>query len=600
MKLTAYEKKVSITFGVAFILMIVSSLLMLNGCGASEVDNKPDSVETVNEQAASGSAVSEVAAVTDEEPVIKGYYGEHTEEEVRADVDAQLALIAKEHKWLTDYKSDYRISDQDQDGLLEITGHQPDYKVYEVDENRSKLVDATEESQKWSGDGMDYRDYRFDLNYQKMQNDGSGYVNESWKTEEDILTRLQCQVGDYRSRRTNETLGIDYKKIYAEYIAEHKDDFKTSDSKDIYVAIVDSEEPVLLMTDSSAATDELYEDGCAFRATIFGYSKEKGEVVRITGIESTGSGYPLMQDGKRIVSGFHHWSDRYVAGGDSAIDEKIEGMGYDKDTGMFSVAKVKEGQEEKLKEITVPIEMADALDFYTDTWKNGRIIPFNKIAEDVTGSSAIYAILNQAGFKDIDQEKVYAEHNELEKMRSFIQGNQSKVAFFDDEMKAKWRKRVSKNDEIYEMLSPMTYIYSEESMRLEYRFRDGKLIRYEFKGTPFEPMLYLSSKWWDDESEVRSGVVKFAEVMLGKKESRAVSIMSNESEAKKIVKNHPEKFVIYPTILREEYKSPYEEGEPLFWGCYAFEDTDGGEYVWDAGNRMIVSYVSPVYKNTAS
>lgn len=35
MKLTAYEKKVSVIFGVAFILMIVSALVTLNGCGAS-------------------------------------------------------------------------------------------------------------------------------------------------------------------------------------------------------------------------------------------------------------------------------------------------------------------------------------------------------------------------------------------------------------------------------------------------------------------------------------------------------------------------------------------------------------------------------------
>lgn len=61
MKLTAYEKKVSITFGVAFILMIVSSLLMLNGCGASKADDKSDVVETASDQAASESAVEETA-----------------------------------------------------------------------------------------------------------------------------------------------------------------------------------------------------------------------------------------------------------------------------------------------------------------------------------------------------------------------------------------------------------------------------------------------------------------------------------------------------------------------------------------------------------
>ncbi len=45
MKLTAYEKKVSITFGVAFILMIVISLLMLNGCGSKPLVSHRDPYE---------------------------------------------------------------------------------------------------------------------------------------------------------------------------------------------------------------------------------------------------------------------------------------------------------------------------------------------------------------------------------------------------------------------------------------------------------------------------------------------------------------------------------------------------------------------------
>ena len=45
MKLTAYEKKVSIIFGVAFILMIVSSLLMLTGCGSKPLVAHSDPYE---------------------------------------------------------------------------------------------------------------------------------------------------------------------------------------------------------------------------------------------------------------------------------------------------------------------------------------------------------------------------------------------------------------------------------------------------------------------------------------------------------------------------------------------------------------------------
>ncbi len=62
MKLTAYEKKVSFIFGVAFILMIVSSLLMLNGCGAGEADNNKSEVTDATEKTAvSGEALSVVS-----------------------------------------------------------------------------------------------------------------------------------------------------------------------------------------------------------------------------------------------------------------------------------------------------------------------------------------------------------------------------------------------------------------------------------------------------------------------------------------------------------------------------------------------------------
>ena len=40
MKLTSCEKRITITFGVACIVMILSSLVMLGGCGAAEGSDK--------------------------------------------------------------------------------------------------------------------------------------------------------------------------------------------------------------------------------------------------------------------------------------------------------------------------------------------------------------------------------------------------------------------------------------------------------------------------------------------------------------------------------------------------------------------------------
>ncbi len=65
MKMTSYEKRITITFGVACIVMILSSLVMLAGCGASEGPDKNNVTPGAESVTASGQAVSEAAAEED-------------------------------------------------------------------------------------------------------------------------------------------------------------------------------------------------------------------------------------------------------------------------------------------------------------------------------------------------------------------------------------------------------------------------------------------------------------------------------------------------------------------------------------------------------
>ncbi len=78
MKLTAYEKKVSVIFGVAFILMIVSALVTMNGCGANTSHTTTDAEE-----------VSEVKEVTVPERVTK-YVNEEMQRFIKDGFETQL------------------------------------------------------------------------------------------------------------------------------------------------------------------------------------------------------------------------------------------------------------------------------------------------------------------------------------------------------------------------------------------------------------------------------------------------------------------------------------------------------------------------------
>ena len=65
MKLTSYEKRITITFGVACIVMILSSLVMLGGCGTTEGPDKNAPTPDAASVAASGQVVSATAAEED-------------------------------------------------------------------------------------------------------------------------------------------------------------------------------------------------------------------------------------------------------------------------------------------------------------------------------------------------------------------------------------------------------------------------------------------------------------------------------------------------------------------------------------------------------
>ena len=93
-----------------------------------------------------------------------------------------------------------------------------------------------------------------------------------------------------------------YKKIYKNYAKKLKKKLGTP----IYMAIVKSDEPILLISDHVYHSSYYGSGYCSFSAKIYQYVKSKKKVVYVGTFTSGGTGHPLCQKGKYIQRGYHH------------------------------------------------------------------------------------------------------------------------------------------------------------------------------------------------------------------------------------------------------------------------------------------------------
>ena len=171
------------------------------------------------------------------------------------------------------------------------------------------------------------------------------------------------------SVKKEEKPDFDYEKIYRDYASFLQ--AIDSSKKKWYMAIVQSDQPVLLMTDSvmkqGSGKDKTF---TAVSADVYGYSKEKGEVVKIGEIKSTGSGYPILASARYILTGFHHSSDRLCVENGVGIIERVEGFGMESGEGKYSRIQMTNGKQRVLEEIEIPRKLAETLDYYSG-WGGG-------------------------------------------------------------------------------------------------------------------------------------------------------------------------------------------------------------------------------------
>ncbi len=123
------------------------------------------------------------------------------------------------------------------------------------------------------------------------------------------------------------------KKAYKQYLKELKEN---KPKKDIYMAIVNTSKegtPVLLVTDGIIGGDSSSEKKSGESAHADVYNYVKGKVVYIGGISSTGSGYPIVKNGKYLITGFHHSSERMTVSGKKGFVEHAEGFGMSSEDG---------------------------------------------------------------------------------------------------------------------------------------------------------------------------------------------------------------------------------------------------------------------------
>ncbi len=165
-----------------------------------------------------------------------------------------------------------------------------------------------------------------------------------------------------------------YKSSYIKYAKQQQ----KKSRKTLYYAIInasDGKMPVLLVTTSDSY---IKHDTGAIHADVYSYSD--GKVVQITKMQSTGSGYPLLQKDKYIISGWHHSSQRLMVSGANGYMETIDGFGMENTKCHQKSWTIANGKKKDFSSKIISEKKAFSLDYYNNAYeKGGKIIKFKKV-----------------------------------------------------------------------------------------------------------------------------------------------------------------------------------------------------------------------------
>lgn len=160
------------------------------------------------------------------------------------------------------------------------------------------------------------------------------------------------------------------KEAYEQYVKQLQKKSKNT----LYYAVINASKdnmPVLLV----AKEDWVFSDNGKNTVAAKVYSYSKGEVVYITEMQSTGSGYPLTKKGKYIMSGWHHSSQRLMVSGATGYMESVSGFGMEnaqcyKETWTVANGKTKNHTSQKIGQ-----KKAESLDYYCNAQGDYRGTP---------------------------------------------------------------------------------------------------------------------------------------------------------------------------------------------------------------------------------
>ncbi len=202
------------------------------------------------------------------------------------------------------------------------------------------------------------------------------------------LQAMEISAKEFEIKKERQS-DVDYEKIYTQYARSLRD--SDSSGKKKYMAIVESDQPVLLIADTVMMQERekdirIYN---AVSAEVYGYSEEKGKVVKVGKISGTGSGYPILINGWYLETGYHHSSDRLRVDGGVGTIERVEGLYkveragkyYKKADGKYSKIRLENGKEKVLEEIELPYYVAETMDYYINGYAEG--ISAGSSAEEV-------------------------------------------------------------------------------------------------------------------------------------------------------------------------------------------------------------------------
>ncbi|MBR1743297.1 MAG: hypothetical protein IJ733_15785, partial [Lachnospiraceae bacterium] len=288
----------------------------------------------------------------------------------------------------------------------------------------------------------DDEEYQIFEEYSSSQNMKAGYPCISWfqktydfydedekhydtfYTPDELLKAMEISAESFKLKVT-EGEGIDYEKIYQEY-AVMKALAENDSEKTWYMAIVDSVQPVLLMTTDVYGAWSGGENN-AMDAYIYGYNKEKKKVAYIGYLGSTSSAYPLASDGIYIETGFHHADERIYVEDGEGVAELVLGIGYSQgdlmpEAGSYEKIRMTGNEEDDTeKQLSIPLYLAETLHYYRWTdpyekerpWSSGWAIPFEKVeSELISGSETAdtSGALKAAGTGDCFSESTVGEY----------------------------------------------------------------------------------------------------------------------------------------------------------------------------------------------